>query len=941
VRNLILSVYLSIYLSIYLSNSALSSLTGFLIEKELASLEKVKKYFCLYGNLLYIYDTDNSSSLNSVLFLEGSTVKISSNSLTISISTLSGKTTSLSSEFEQPICDWYDTIESSKVISMQRKIEDLLSQVEQQQNQIGEYEIIGNKYEKIVDEKMNYIDNIQNEKKKLDLKINNLEYELKDTSSRLKSSEDERLLVLKARGVTPKRLPLWAITENENRRGVRETIDSLKIWVGTWNLSCCDPFGGMTKEKASEMLQDFVPLGYDIYCFGIQEAISESVFEAIEGLLSAEGFLKLNLGGLLDPIVPNSRLNSTNININFNDPRIYSSRKGTLSSQKYIGMSIFVARNYFHDVKLCSVVNHEFTSPKDGAVTGGICTVLSVFGKTLAFVNCQLDQKKKEFRRDQIRELIINLGSKSGEKGWNLNEQFHHILWCGDLNYRLVDSTGNLIPEESSCQMLEDNLSLTLFDKHDELNQEKRNKFIFYGFREPTPAPDFFPSYKKISNRQKQDYSKKDWVKKTYQTAKKDNFWNQEKKSCLGYSDRILYHSLVDLAKDLLPQCLKTEMLVYNKTDNEQSVSELRKFTSSGSINALVDNYRTINDGDGFNVSEHSPVFATFLLRLQHNHEDIRKHATNIASSSSSGGINTLLSALDNEVDVRSNNISNDSIDSPLASFSKDLNSSLTDFSMTSLEEEKIEKKSLILVENSSPKLYKFSLLPPAIYRIRISQINLIWGSSEEPPLDVKILFPAPYESPNGQDLADFYSEDRTTSSSPIKQQPNDKTSNVNNTTPLKNKKSHIVSRNNTPIKDNNKDNDISVSTNGWKKTHSVTQSSICVESKRPTRGMGLPALNLLWHGDIPLDRLHICVQAKMEASRFSNSQQTFEKSDDSYEDVTGRCSIDLEKLCKVALVYSGGINGTVSVSRILLRDSAPLYNICPKMIQVNVLLNI
>lgn len=880
---------------------------------------------------MYIYDTENPSTLNSIVFLEGSTIKISSNSLSISISTLSGKTTSLSSEFDHCIRDWYDAIESSKVISMQRKIEDLLSQVEQQQNHIGEYEVIGNKYEKIVDEKINFIDNIQNEKNKLELKINNLENDLKETSNRLKSAEEERLLILRARGVTPKRLPLWAITENESRKGVRETIESLKIWVGTWNLSCCDPFGGMTKEKASEMLQDFIPKGYDIYCFGIQEAISESVFEAIEGLLSADGFLKLNLGGILDPICPNTRQNSTDLNINFNDPRIYSSRKGALSSQKYIGMSIFVARNYFHDVKLCSVVNHEFTSSKDGTVNGGICTVLSVFGKTIAFVNCQLDQKKKEFRRDQIRELISNLGSKSGEIGWNLNEQFHHILWCGDLNYKLVDSTGDLIPEESSYQMLEDNLSLTLFNKHDELNQEKRNKFIFYGFREPTPAPDFYPSYKKISNRQKQDYSNKDWVKKTYQAAKKDNFWNQEKKSYLGYSDRILYHSMVDLAEDLLPQCLKTEMLVYNKTDNNQSNSKLTKSTSNGSINALLDNYRTINDGEGFNVSEHSPVFATFLLRLQHNYEDIRKHATKINSTSSTGGINTLLSALDNEIDACTNNYHDNSIDSSIKSINKDLNCSLTDFSLISLEEEKIEKDSM--VENTLPKLYKISLLPPAIYRIRVSEMNLMWGSSEESPLNVKILFPAPYESPNGQDLTDFYSEDRTTSISHINQPYNNKTNSVENTTPKKNKKSSTASRNNTPIKVNNKDGDISSSTNEWKKMPSVTQSSLCLESNRHTRSISIPPLNLIWRGDIPLDRLHICVQAKMEASQFSNSQQKFEK--DSYEEVSGHCSIDLEKLCKVALIYSGGTNGTVSVSRILLRDAAPLYNICPKMIQV------
>jgi hypothetical protein len=43
-------------------------------------------------------------------------------------------------------------------------------------------------------------------------------------------------------------------------------------------------------------------------------------------------------------------------------------------------------------------------------------------------------------------------------------------------------------------------------------------------------------------------------------------------------------------------------------------------------------------------------------------------------------------------------------------------------------------------------KIPKYSLLPPGIYRVRVSGIKLIWGMNEELPSSASLLFPAPFE---------------------------------------------------------------------------------------------------------------------------------------------------------------------------------------------------
>lgn len=64
----------------------------------------------------------------------------------------------------------------------------------------------------------------------------------------------------------------------------------VRIWVGTWNLGAAEPLSATRqRSRAGRLLRrGFVPCGYDVYCLGVQEAVSESIYETIESLLSLE-----------------------------------------------------------------------------------------------------------------------------------------------------------------------------------------------------------------------------------------------------------------------------------------------------------------------------------------------------------------------------------------------------------------------------------------------------------------------------------------------------------------------------------------------------------------------------------------------------------------------------------------------------------------------------
>lgn len=77
---------------------------------------------------------------------------------------------------------------------------------------------------------------------------------------------------------------------------------------------------------------------------------------------------------------------------------------------------------------------------------GGILVTLQIDGTKLAFVSCHLAAhegvKYCEERNASIVEILG--GVRSGDKRFDITEQFHHVFWMGDMNYRTTYDTINI-----------------------------------------------------------------------------------------------------------------------------------------------------------------------------------------------------------------------------------------------------------------------------------------------------------------------------------------------------------------------------------------------------------------------------------------------------------------------------------------------------------------
>ena len=65
--------------------------------------------------------------------------------------------------------------------------------------------------------------------------------------------------------------------------------------------------------------------------------------------------------------------------------------------------------------------------------------MLGIGATTLCAISCHLASKKPMMRLAQFRELCKVLGAKLGNPFFQITEQFHHVVWMGDLNYRCSD----------------------------------------------------------------------------------------------------------------------------------------------------------------------------------------------------------------------------------------------------------------------------------------------------------------------------------------------------------------------------------------------------------------------------------------------------------------------------------------------------------------------
>lgn len=385
----------------------------------------------------------------------------------------------------------------------------------------------------------------------------------------------------------------------------KEKASDVKFWVGTWNMGAVDPFtdshGIMDEQTTSLMLQPFVSHGYDVYVIGIQEGVSESIYHAIEAYLNrneyGDRYQRIALKNS-DFLLPDNTQSADAI-----VDSVRGRGDGAFMGTKFTGIAVFASLNVNPRVELIRSSVHKFNITSGSK--GGVAVALRINYATIVFVNCHLDARNDANRREQIRQLNNQLGKSMGHNCFELLEQFHHVVWMGDLNYRIHTLDGYTV-----LHMLGEDRNEELHDKFDGLLADRENG-VFRNFIEPNKWPDFYPTYKKFEHRGVIDTNHPSWPTSVYRVKYKEPFYKggQVKARVPGWCDRILVHSMNSSRTQFSP-----EQILHPRDSTR-----------------LIDHYRSVNDGVGMDISDHSPVCCTFILAAR----DPDRTLTNVRRSMS------------------------------------------------------------------------------------------------------------------------------------------------------------------------------------------------------------------------------------------------------------------------------------------------------------------
>jgi hypothetical protein len=802
----------------------------------------------------------------------------------------------------------------------------------------------------------------------------------------------------------------------------------IRVWVGSWNMGAAQPIFH-PPHSPSLSLEPFVQIGYELYCLGVQECVSESFFEEMDAFLAPSGVRRLRLlnpsltsppelyplsdmtSSSLTDLTSSSASSSTSLPLTdvatsatavslSNDPSKLCGRgDGSFLHMKYTGIAIYLHHSLLPHTHLLAITRRPFTSLHS---KGAVAVALSIHSKIFLFLSCHLDASKHELRRHQYRDLLLSLGTQLGEESFPLVSQCHHVIWCGDLNYRLTDPfTQQPLSSERVLTALERGEQRLLYQQFDQLNQEKRHHEVFYGYREPELTWDFYPTYKKYERRvvgeeeeeDRQESEEEDeqeeerterrrrveeegeesrmrggtvisstltsksltehqhqwqqcgvsneWVRLTYRVKYKEPFYKggMIKERTPGYCDRILYWSLPDLVEELVPEkvpCRRVKQRGSRKKtlrgkatgtkterrEGEEEVTLSATVTGRGRVKGsrkesedgqLEDNYRSVNQGEPWNMSDHSPVYGTFLLRLKKEEAFEHDQETKADSRKAPGGS-------EKESDILS----------PLAS-------------------------------PSSPLSLSASFLPIGRYRITLSDMKLIWGTIEERTMKVEVLYPLPYEAICGLDSPASLFSLLSCTSSFTPSSPSPSSSPLGCWMKLSSKTNTCYHLRYLPAPSS---------------PHSPSSSSSTFDSSSPHRSVPLTATvpapavvpplvlysNFLTH--LPLESLHLAIKVTVPSHSINTDQSGGGGGgggSDGGEVQIGHCSIDFFRVCKTAhnryteqqqhptvvdtaTQRAGAVTmrrkiekTSVSIARQLLKEGAPLYSIDRTTMEVSI----
>lgn len=449
------------------------------------------------------------------------------------------------------------------------------------------------------------------------------------------------------------------------------------VWSGTWNVGASEPVGG-TKGCKREDLERFAPKGYDVYVLGVQEGTSDRLYHEFA---AATGTVRLRLteaqkrasfastgsdaeasgaaGGSTTGASSTSAAasaaapaacgathaeeaaSSVALAARVADAdKVLGRGDGSLVSLKFTGIAVFVSASSLGFVRVMRADRLSFGATEGSK--GAVAVVLRIHGSTVAFVSVHLASHKVPARLVQYRDVCKSLGAKIGNSFFQLNEQFHHVVFMGDYNYRCERISG----DDALALIRRGAAHSRLQPEFDSMVRHRRETRAWDGYDEPPMAPTLWPTYKKFENRPHTDTTVGGWAASVYRIKFREPVYKGGRvmDRVPGWCDRILARSHPHLRPFFFPLTRTEAQRVAAcgaaetdpaigapvPSDAKEAASIAREFDlPTWALGGAAEPIEYGDDGSGINpdsessydavndvltVSDHSPVRCVFRL---------------------------------------------------------------------------------------------------------------------------------------------------------------------------------------------------------------------------------------------------------------------------------------------------------------------------------------
>jgi len=321
------------------------------------------------------------------------------------------------------------------------------------------------------------------------------------------------------------------------------------IWAGTWNVGAAEPVGGPKGCKPAD-LERFAAKGYDLYVLAVQEGMSDRVFEEFA---AATGTVRLSLTAAQKrdgPADGEAGAAGVALEAKVGDAdKVLGRGDGSLVSLKFTGIAVFAPRRSLPDVRVMRADRLSFGATEGSK--GAVAAVVRVHRSTVAFVSCHLASHKVPARLVQYKDVCKSLGAKLGNAFFQLNEQFHHVVFMGDFNYRCEGVSG----DDAVALIRRGAAHGVLLPRHDSMRRHRAETGAWGDYDEPPMHPELWPTYKKFEAREPTDTSKPGWAEGVYRIKFREPVYKGGRvmDRVPGWCDRVLSRSHPHLRPFLFP----------------------------------------------------------------------------------------------------------------------------------------------------------------------------------------------------------------------------------------------------------------------------------------------------------------------------------------------------------------------------------------------------